>query len=207
MSLRDKVLFSITTSLLERKHAMQAVSRVTDPLRHVNRALADRCDDMDADAEDSCNVLCNPVPEQTASESGTLARIPAGSAGVLATDPFRSWTGAGTSACSASGDTNACRGQTFWKPVGGNMRRHTVEGEPMESFDYLAQVFRPCAALAGEVHVLPDRSPVAIRLEHLSYDELSGNLQVWKLCQSDGKGSGFVHSLRLRLSRILWVCC
>ena len=184
---RNKVLFSLPSAILEDAQALRPVNQATNPLSRLplqHRGASSELlalDDMDEC--DGQNLLQSRPQAQDASSMQLAMPI----------DPF--------SAPAASVQSNPAlfRGDVFWKPVAGNMHRHTVAGEPLQAFDFLAQTFRPCAGDATQVHVVPAGAPTSLRLEHVMFERLATALKVWKLCEDDGAGQGYLHSLRLSL--------
>ena len=85
----------------------------------------------------------------------------------------------------------------FFSITSGSMSRHTITGEKLKPFDFLAQRYRVVAGHDTQVHLVPAGAPVALSLRKLSFGVLIGQLVVWKLGQVDAVP--FLHQSTMKL--------
>ena len=191
---RDKVVFSLPKSLLA-DNVVSPLATITDPLQRAQSAdLRTRAPLMDREsaASDIEADGCNLLQPQTLSQ----ALCPAPAPGL--TTALKVFGDLASSSSNMDCAGTDCGDAVFWKPVAGNLHHHTLAGQPMQSFDFLAQTFRPCAGSTDHAHVVPSGAPVAMRLAHVPFERLSRGLQVWKIMQADAAQLGFVHNFDLR---------
>ena len=89
------------------------------------------------------------------------------------------------------------RTRYFFSITSGSMSRHTITGEKLKPFDFLAQRYRVVAGHDTQVHLVPAGAPVALSLRKLSFGVLIGQLVVWKLGQVDAVP--FLHQSTMKL--------
>ena len=110
-----------------------------------------------------------------------------------------------------------CVGFTFFRILDGNMAKHTVQGERLESsYDFLTQAYCGFStdgtlpsedsgdSVNGHLLVSPSGMPTIWDTSCISFKQLASDLQLWKVAGAEYKGLNLPH-VSLELVRYLSV--
>ncbi|CAE7302321.1 chk1 [Symbiodinium sp. KB8] len=166
---RHRVVFSMPVPMLGQ--ALQSWQQLLEPTAQALHDAEGAAADAIVDEPDAQLQLAVLAPEGSGSEIAPARH--------LFQDPFVS-----------TGSTEGCpvppvpvpNNTFFFRIVGGNMSRHTLNGDPLRPFDFTIQRYvavEHADVKANEQYLAPQGAPMALSLQHLSFDDLASNLSVW----------------------------